>query len=45
MKTAKWVILVLDDPQMSGVEIYGVIKSQTRIFEVGMIYTGKDQEI
>ena len=45
MKTAKQVILVLGNPQMSEIEIYGVVKSPTRISEVDMIYTGRDQGV
>jgi len=34
METVKWVIMVLDNLQMSGVEIYRAVKSPVRIFEV-----------
>jgi len=45
METAKQVILVLGDPKMSKIEIYGVVKSSTRTFEVDMIYTGRSQGV
>ena len=45
MRTAKQVILVLGDSQMSEIEIYGVVKSPTRISEIDMIYTGRGQEV
>ena len=34
METVKWVILVLGNPQMSRVEIHGVVKSPARISKI-----------